>query len=149
GIEVKTSHNHPGVINDICDNLAGKYPKNFIFDGWHPQCRCFAIPLLPSTEEFNEFQKSVLEGNDPNDFNFSYTRQTLSPGYNKWLAEHTKEIKSAKYIPQFITNNVNLIQEITEIKPKQKLVAKAAKATKTVEQSTSLESIVKSDAPKE
>src|SRR5699024_5317311 len=91
----------------------------------------------------------VLEGNDPNDFNFSYTRQTLSPGYNKWLAEHTKEIKSAKYIPQFITNNVNLIQEITEIKPKQKLVAKAAKATKTVEQSTSLESIVKSDAPKE
>lgn len=34
GQEVKLSRNHP--VTDICDTLAGRYPKNFVFDGWHP-----------------------------------------------------------------------------------------------------------------
>jgi hypothetical protein len=37
GYEIKTSKtNHP--IEDICDELAGKYPKDFQWTGWHPLC---------------------------------------------------------------------------------------------------------------
>jgi len=36
GIEVRLSHSHP--MPDICDDLKGFYPKNFIFRGWHAQC---------------------------------------------------------------------------------------------------------------
>jgi hypothetical protein len=36
GYEVKLSNNHPEY--DICDELAGKYPKTFVFKGWHPNC---------------------------------------------------------------------------------------------------------------
>ena len=41
GIEVRLSNNH--TLNgkpfyDICDELKGKYPKDFKFSGWHPFC---------------------------------------------------------------------------------------------------------------
>jgi intein/homing endonuclease len=37
GYEVKTSQsNHE--VTDICDELAGKYPKDFQWTGWHPHC---------------------------------------------------------------------------------------------------------------
>lgn len=41
GIEVRLSNNH--TLNgkpfyDICDELKGKYPKDFKFRGWHPFC---------------------------------------------------------------------------------------------------------------
>lgn len=36
GQRVQLSKNHPKP--DICDKLQGDYPKDFVFDGWHPQC---------------------------------------------------------------------------------------------------------------
>ena len=44
GYEIKLSSNHnckgvkSGHFYDICDELAGKYPKNFKWSGWHPMC---------------------------------------------------------------------------------------------------------------
>lgn len=37
---------------DICDQLAGDYPKDFEFLGWHPNCMCYTVPILQSEEEF-------------------------------------------------------------------------------------------------
>jgi hypothetical protein len=54
GVEVRLSDNHTlngRPFTDICDYLAGKYPKDFKFIGWHPQCRCYAIPILKTTDE--------------------------------------------------------------------------------------------------
>lgn len=36
GQRVQLSRSHPRP--DICDKLQGDYPKEFVFDGWHPQC---------------------------------------------------------------------------------------------------------------
>ena len=36
GIRVWRSPQHPE--EDICDELEGYYPKNFVFSGWHPNC---------------------------------------------------------------------------------------------------------------
>lgn len=37
GFEVKITQS--GLhVEDMCDDLQGKYPKSFIFRGWHPQC---------------------------------------------------------------------------------------------------------------
>lgn len=49
--EVKTTQNGHHV-EDICDLLAGKYPKDFKFTGWHPNCMCYCIPILKTEEEF-------------------------------------------------------------------------------------------------
>ena len=44
GIEIKRSkHKFPC---KICERLTGRYPKDFDFRGWHPQCRCYAVPIL-------------------------------------------------------------------------------------------------------
>lgn len=36
GYEIHLSNSHPK--EDICDRLAGKYPKDFVWTGWHPSC---------------------------------------------------------------------------------------------------------------
>lgn len=36
GYKIKLSDSHPRY--DICDDLAGDYPKDFKFRGWHPNC---------------------------------------------------------------------------------------------------------------
>lgn len=36
GQRISLSRSHPR--KDICDKLQGDYPKEFVFEGWHPQC---------------------------------------------------------------------------------------------------------------
>ena len=51
GYEVKLTQNGRHVP-DICDDLAGKYPKDFKFMGWHPNCMCYVIPILKTEDQF-------------------------------------------------------------------------------------------------
>jgi hypothetical protein len=65
GYEVKLSNNHTlkdhkGPYHDICDELAGRYPKTFVFKGWHPNCRCFMVPILKDPKEFKTDQENAL-----------------------------------------------------------------------------------------
>lgn len=53
-------------FHDICDELAGKYPKDFKFTGWHPQCRCFVTTILKTKEERDEDVKKILRGEPVN-----------------------------------------------------------------------------------
>jgi len=53
GYEVKLSGSHPK--EDICDSLFGKYPKSFVFSGWHVQCFCYIVPILPSQDQFIKY----------------------------------------------------------------------------------------------
>lgn len=50
GYEIKLSGSHPQ--HDICDTLAGKYPKDFVWTGWHPNYICYVVPIIASEEEF-------------------------------------------------------------------------------------------------
>ena len=44
GIRIRLSKNHP--LTDICDELQGDYPSDFVFTGWHPRCRCSMSSIL-------------------------------------------------------------------------------------------------------
>ena len=53
GFEVHRSPNaHPCVI---CDSLKGKYPKDFVFSGFHPFCICHAVPIVMNHDDFAGF----------------------------------------------------------------------------------------------
>lgn len=53
GYEVKRSANaHPC---PICDALKGRYPKDFVFPGWHPFCICYAVPVVMDHDDFADF----------------------------------------------------------------------------------------------
>lgn len=49
-------------LTDICDELAGNYPKGFKFTGWHPNCRCHTETILLDGADFEDFIKAKREG---------------------------------------------------------------------------------------
>ena len=69
GIRVCLSNNHtimnskgePVPLVDICDELWGDYPKTFKFVGWHPQCRCYVVPILSDYDEYNQDRANRLK----------------------------------------------------------------------------------------
>ena len=112
GYEVKTTQNGHHV-EDICDLLAGKYPKSFEFKGWHPQCMCYAIPLLKTEEEFwtlDDNEKSVNEVTE------------LPPNFREWIEDNKDRIKAAEErgkLPYFIRDNRDDVENILNPKPKE------------------------------
>lgn len=58
GIEIRLSNNHPRY--DICDVLKGKYPKEFKFTGWHPQCLCYQVADMMNDKEFEKLEDYIL-----------------------------------------------------------------------------------------
>lgn len=53
GFEVRRSPNAHKC--DVCDPLVGKYPKGFVFSGWHPFCICFGIPIVMDHDDFADY----------------------------------------------------------------------------------------------
>lgn len=53
GFEVQRSQNHAPCV--ICDALVGKYPKTFVFPGWHPFCICIATPIVMNHDNFADY----------------------------------------------------------------------------------------------
>lgn len=104
GYEVKTTQNGHHV-EDICDILAGKYPKSFKFTGWHPQCMCYCIPILKTEDEFwaDDDVKSVNEVTD------------VPHGFKKWIKDNEDRINAAEKrgkLPYFIRDNKNDVENI-------------------------------------
>ena len=63
---IKDSKGHPIPLEDICDELAGDYPKTFKFVGWHPNCRCYVVPIMSDYDEYNKERagrlKAIIQG---------------------------------------------------------------------------------------
>lgn len=101
GIEIKLSNNPHHC--DICASLVGRYPKDYVFLGNHPQCRCYAVPILLDMDEYNSYERATLKGEEykPNN-----PVSTLPEGAKKWFSENKRKIKKAKSLPYIITKNL-------------------------------------------
>ena len=103
GFEVKKSNNHPET--DMCDELCGKYPKGFKFTAWHPQCRCFVVPILATPQEMVNMQKSILAGDDVSTFVSANQVTSVPPQFTNWITDNQDRILRAKSVPYFIRDN--------------------------------------------
>ncbi len=103
GMEVKRS-NHPFGC-EVCEALKGKYPKDFVFTGWHPQCRCYIVPVLASEEERMAYHRAILNGEDVSDFHFKGEITEPHEGFQKWMKENQERIENAKSLPYWIKGN--------------------------------------------
>lgn len=104
GMEVKLSNN-PNHC-PVCAALAGRYPKDFKFVGWHPQCRCSAIPIFKSDKELDDDIMRILNDEPlmlPEESSQAIT--SMPAGYNKWIADNNQRILTAKSVPYFIKDN--------------------------------------------
>lgn len=112
GIEIVLSNNHtllgadglPHPFTDICDELAGKYPKDFKFTGWHPHCRCHAVSILKSEEEMAEDNRRILSGEEPLTESANTVRD-VPEGFKNWLKDNEERVKFASSVPYFISDN--------------------------------------------
>ena len=114
GQRIRLSNNHPE--KDICDKLQGDYPKEFVFDGWHPQCFCYAVPITIADEDTDFMEKWFLEGKD---WEGELKRRAEArmvrdypDGFKSWVAEHADDIKAARRRgtePYFIRNNAEIV----------------------------------------
>lgn len=112
GFEVKLSNNHTlngKPFRDICDDLAGKYPKTFKFNGWHPQCRCYSVPILMDPDEFNADElnelKSALNGKEYRKYVSKNTVRDVPNNFKTWARDNQKKIDGYKSTPYFVKDN--------------------------------------------
>lgn len=101
GIMVKLSNRHP--IYDICDQLKGKYPKDFKFTGWHPNCLCHAEPVLMDEKSLNDYEDYILgiRDEEPNFKNIT----NVPAGFKTWLSDNKDRVKKWASKPYWMLDN--------------------------------------------
>lgn len=109
GIEVHLSGNHTakghkGVFIDICDELQGKYPKDFKFVGWHPFCRCYSTSILKTPAEMERDEERIMQGKEPTEGSIEQITD-VPDGFKQWLSDNGERIERAKHLPYFLRNN--------------------------------------------
>ncbi len=106
GYEVKLlgNQNCKGVpqraFYDICDELKGRYPKDFKWLGWHPNCRCYVVPIIKSEERFWEDEDKRGDDNEE--------VTELPDNFKQWAAQNKDRIARAESRgtqPYFVRDN--------------------------------------------
>lgn len=109
GYEIKQSKNHP--VSDICDSLAGKYPKHFVFKGWHAQCRCICVPILATEDELIKMQQKILNGEDPASMHSVNEVKRVPARFNDWIRHNRERAKGWTNMPYFVKDNIGYVGE--------------------------------------
>jgi len=100
GQRIRTSHSHK--TEDICDILAGDYPKDFVWEGWHPQCMCIREFIQKTDAEFISDIKN--NKNTPSHLSKNYIKEP-PPQFKKWVSENRQRIDGWKTKPNFLSDN--------------------------------------------
>lgn len=107
GIEIKLSNNHPEP--DICDDLKGRYPKDFKFTGWHPHCRCHVETVLKTPDELIADNRRIMEGGKPTETSVN-TVADVPQAFTDWVEENRERMTAAKSLPYFIRDNSKYVE---------------------------------------
>lgn len=101
-------------LHDICDELAGKYPKDFKFTGWHPNCRCYATTILKSEKEMDAELDARLAGKRPPTGSWNEVKD-VPDNFKQWTAANAKRIKAATEhgtLPYFFRDNQGMLDGV-------------------------------------
>lgn len=104
GYEIKLSGSHP--VTDICDELKGRYPKDFVWTGWHPSCMCYSIPILKTEEEF------WADDDTPSESAVTDVPEKV----HEWLGENAERLGKAAErgtLPYWLRDNPQLLEGMT------------------------------------
>ena len=109
GFEIHRSNHEPLCKCKMCDRLQGRYPKTFKFKGWHPQCMCYAVPILMDEETFDENElgdlKAALRGTEYKKKQAKNLVTDVPDGFKEWVAENMEASAGWASTPYFIKDN--------------------------------------------
>ena len=119
GFRVMLSNNHTTTdskgkkvpLTDICDELAGDYPKTFKFLGWHPQCRCLVVPIMSDYDEYNKDRanrlKAIVRGQTYKSLPSRRTVRDVPAAFRSHIEAIADRAKGWKSMPYYIRDNFN------------------------------------------
>ena len=90
-IHVSPQHN----IDDICNDLEGRYPKDYVWISWHPQCICTSDPITIQGDEKKEFYKRLMAGEDMSNYVSPFAVLTMPEKYNQYIKDNSEAIVNA------------------------------------------------------
>lgn len=90
-IHVSPQHN----IDDICNDLEGRYPKYFDWRSWHSNCMCTSDPITIQGEEKKEFYKRLMAGEDMSNYVSPFAVLTMPEKYNQYIKDNSEAIVKA------------------------------------------------------
>lgn len=109
GFEIHRSNHEPLCECDICEKLVGRYPKTFKFKGWHPQCMCYATPILMDEDTFDENElgdlKAALRGTTYKHQQAKNAVADVPDSFKAWVKDHVEAQKGWASTPYFIKDN--------------------------------------------
>lgn len=111
GIEICRSNRHYECV--VCESLKGRYPKDFKWSGWHPNCRCFMVPILVSDDEFIDMlgDDSILSEDSVNYIG------DVPDTFKDWVSDNSDRITQAEMrgsLPYFIKDNKAVVDAIVK-----------------------------------
>lgn len=102
GFNVSVTGNH---VTDMCDELAGDYPKTFFFTGWHVLCRCIAKAILISRDEMKGYIHSILKGEVHGSIQSVNAVKEMPEGFNNWVEKNAERVSGWKSQPYWVQDN--------------------------------------------
>lgn len=87
-IHVSPQHN----IDDICNDLEGRYPKDFDWRSWHSNCMCTSDPITLQGEEKKEFYKRLAAGEDMSNYVGRFAVRDVPDYYKQYIKDHSEAI---------------------------------------------------------
>lgn len=90
-IHVSPQHN----IDDICNDLEGRYPKDYVWISWHAQCICTSDPITIQGEEKKAFYKRLMAGEDMSNYVSPFAVLTMPEKYNQYIKDNSEAIVKA------------------------------------------------------
>lgn len=109
GFEIHRSTHEPLCKCKLCEKLVGRYPKTFKFKGWHPQCMCYATPILMDEETRNENEKAELKaaltGKPYHPKRAKNEVLDVPDGFKEWVKDNIAAQENWASTPYFIADN--------------------------------------------
>lgn len=93
-IHVSPEHD-PEKHHDICDELQGRYPKDFVWLNWHPQCRCTSDPITLQGDEKKQFYKRLMAGEDMSNYVSPFAVTDVPDEFKQYIRDNTDAIVTA------------------------------------------------------
>lgn len=114
GYRIKLSGAHPK--RDMCDDLAGVYPKDFLWLGWHPNCMCYCIPIIMTEDEYWNGKGKMIEEVPPQATMWVMRENAIEAATKKkrsrpnWVTFNKEMLRTPDHVKEHITPSYSDIE---------------------------------------
>jgi len=121
GIEIRLSASHPNYnFEEICEELEGDYPADFLFEGWHPHCLCNASPILIPEDEFMDYLSRKISLQELTD---KYKIKEPPESFRNYVQAHSEKLAESE--AYWVRDNRDLISKYSKIEVPEQTSANA------------------------